>query len=521
LASISILFACAAWRNITRPFPLWEEAIVGQPAIALLGGGSPDEVYTTVRVRGVDLPIFRAVYGVGTISTYMLLPVYKIFGISVRSLRAAEILMTMLTGMIFAVACLLLLDARTFYAFTPMLFFHAHFFIFGKQGLGSGVLLQWLSLGCVLLSLALWLRAASPYYLYAAAFFVGVGMYAKLQFAGIALALCAGALLLRRRSPRPRELDAALAKSSLFLLLGLSPFIIWNLFNRGASFSTLGNLFANPLDSVSNWHYLNGMAIRCRQLLSCCSGLAEALHGVGMYWAFLPSFIGAASLGPVLLLFSASLRGQLAAPAMKAGVPIALIALTIAVYIACVSFRGTKLGEEHVFVLLPLVILLIAASAAAQIRNGYLLALFVLAYMVPNVLIIRLFHRQTSLLSGQEQGYEELSRDLIARRSYAPVIVNDIEISPKLELVSGGRIAPIPARRHRKDLFDGRFPDQARRWLANPEQLFIITSEKSVNLGLFMQEAAKMGKKPVLLRRFFGDNSYFGKTVDLYKMAGA
>src|SRR3989338_848371 len=70
----------------------WEEAVLSAPAAEILAGTDLDPMYSTLSIGGRNWPVLEAIHGIGVLETYLMLPIFRLFGISPYVLRAVEVM---------------------------------------------------------------------------------------------------------------------------------------------------------------------------------------------------------------------------------------------------------------------------------------------------------------------------------------------------------------------------------------------------------------------------------------------
>ncbi|NOZ73067.1 MAG: glycosyltransferase family 39 protein [Chloroflexi bacterium] len=268
--------------QIDLPGPNYDEAVEAKPAVQLIQG-LPVEAHrqAVIKVGGKDLPLMIVDY-VGALNSYMLWLYFKIGGISVAMMRLWPITVG---------AAILWLSYRfTREVIGPhaavitafLLATQPSFIFFTRQGIY--VTNTTIALTLVIL-LALWrlLRTGHLRWWFLTAFAAGLGLWAKFIMLWPLLALLVllpFLWLLRkplqlRSSPRlsVRKLlsPGALAGALAAFLLGLSPFILFNI-KTGATFAFFTKTLGQTYYGVENTDYWHNLAERWRQLADFLRG---------------------------------------------------------------------------------------------------------------------------------------------------------------------------------------------------------------------------------------------------------
>ena len=196
LAAVLLLFLVASFYQIRLPGLYFDEALDVVPAMQMaLGQPGPWSIGDSILLGPVRLPLMTMTY-VGSVSTYAVLPFFRLFGIGVESIRAMTIVMACL-GLIFAYGFLNdLFDRRVAILSTLLLAIHPAFVLWSRMGIYvSSPMFTFATAS--LFFLLRWRRRGNPVYMYAAAFCLGLGLSTKLLFLWFIVALALTTLLLR------------------------------------------------------------------------------------------------------------------------------------------------------------------------------------------------------------------------------------------------------------------------------------------------------------------------------------
>jgi hypothetical protein len=195
--------------------------------------------------------------------------------------------------------------------------------------------------------------------------------------------------------------------------------------------------------------------------------------------------------------------------------------LTMLVYVACVSFRGTTLGVEHVYVLLPLATVSAAAVWGSLIRDRRLFLCCIAFFLIPDAFNMARFDRRWN--SGTRAN-KTIDRYLPDAGPVFPVVVNDHNLGPDMEIRSHGRVAPVYAW-----YWGGRFEERLNALIRDRQARYFIlvgegssppdSPEAAERAEVFRRTLGKYHVALDLIKRIdaAGDPYTAGKPVALYR----
>ncbi|MFI5349833.1 MAG: glycosyltransferase family 39 protein [Elusimicrobiota bacterium] len=462
---VSIAFLALALPHLESPRIGWEEAIVPSAAIELLAGRAISPHFVPLRVAGRDWPLLFNVRGTGAVESYLMLPVFKLFGASVVALRLAETLLTLLAGLLFVRAARFLFDEETAYTAAPLLLLNAAFLLYGtRDGFEGAILVQWLFLALSLLAFARVFQGRGEYLPWAA-LALGAGVYAKLHFLGVALGMSAAwaGLVATGRCPAPRPRVAAAAVACF--ALGCLPFIAWNLHSGGESFRHLGELAQAGSDP-----FAGRVALRLLQLRGYLCGRVDPVYPFppGRFWLALRAAPFAA-----LIWASAPILGG-RSPKGSAALP--CLAAIVAAFLLAASLMLTRPGTNHVLPALPLVLIAYASALRRLFPGRAARAAFVALLLLPDLAVARAFHSAAASAKAPD-AVVETADYLRLNRIDAPLNVNDHDLGPEIEFLTGGQVIPVQAVLFSKEDAMTKLSDAVRR----PSSVFLMTRGRALS----------------------------------------
>jgi 4-amino-4-deoxy-L-arabinose transferase-like glycosyltransferase len=361
LSGIFVIYAVLSLYQINLPGLHYDEAFEAVPALQLL----QNQTVTTFRSHGLTLggqtfPLMTQDY-IGAINTYLAIPFIAIFGPTPAALRVMSILIGAVTLWL-AYALSSQLTGSRWVGLTAALLLSVEptFIFWNRQGIFVTAITATIGLAATLCWLRC-LRSGSPRWAMAGAFLFGLGLYAKLLFLWLIVALASAAILLNLsqsvhttrdffretlRFPPKKEIFTSLLTFSL----GCWPLIVYNIQTDG----TFLNITENAKTSyygINNLAFGSNLLERLKQFIVMLNG--GQLWYLGDIWSTpLPSL----TFGGLLILITPiTMRRALTSPtsdlspAKIALFPFLVITLVILTSIATVS----ALWPTHFALLMP------------------------------------------------------------------------------------------------------------------------------------------------------------------------
>ena len=500
--SLSSLFLALTCLNIDKPPPCWEESILSYPAIAMTAGYPVPPWFKSIQIFGKDWAIMLTPW-VGAIESYLMLPIFKIFGIGVYTLRSTEILLALLIGLLFGYLCYLMFNERVWFIALPLILFNTIYLLYGRAGGQASILILWGSCALCLVFFWKWIISQKTFWLYLSAFVMGAGMYGKLHFLWISLGIVFGWMFLLRSQRRLKLSGTNIIKAFLAWCLGFSPYIIQNIRTQGSEIYALLRLFLNPPGGSRNLDYFRNLFIRFAHL-------GNALGGMKFCTGFL------LWLGWVKMVLIISLFVLILLPGVRERLgakknPLFFLLICILTFMLGIAFKGAGLGREHVFVILPLMLICSAAVLNTLIRNRVYLILVVFLMLVPDLFIIANYHMSLRGRYGDPMGgfIVELSDYLLSQGFRAPILVNHYSFAPTIAVLTKGKVFPIEAHP------DVPLIERYAEWLNDSGNVYILykgffsyakfEEEGKMGYAIFKKAVQKNKKRIHVLKVFSSD----------------
>ncbi len=350
--SASILFCVLTFHDLRLPGPNTDEVFTAAPAVNFYNNSyasQPPQIDpSVVPLFGRALPLMLMTY-VGSVQTFLYVPVFFIFGHSIEVVRIVPILIAVAAlwfGYFFfrnafdrtAGAIMLLLTVTD-----------PGFVFFTGRDFGPPAL----ALLCKMAGLYFflrWWRTSRPLYLPLASFIFGVGVYHKADFLWIIMATAVAATMFYFGELRKRlSLRAVLFAAGAFCI-GAAPFLAMNILTLGATFALFRQ--NQPLaDQLSA--FVGGIGTRAVQTFEMMNGTSSYRLFMGehpslstMQELILPVFVVAGMIA-LAVIASRNVRAQ--------GSRKALFIVSSGVFVFLLTAKSpTALMDHHLMALYPL-----------------------------------------------------------------------------------------------------------------------------------------------------------------------
>ncbi len=433
----------------------YDEALEPAPAMQFVLG-EPLDSYSTVHLFDRDWPLSVLPY-VGGTTTYLLMPVFALFGPGQATLRLTLIGLGAVTLVVAWSVVRSLFDERLAGVATLLLAVSPAYVFWTRMG-------SYISLPLVPLALAVvwalhrWRETDRGRYLVVAGFCFGLGLTTKILFIWLPVALALAWLLLAPRGddgrrdwlgPLHRTPVGAWLLAGGAALVGAAPFLALNLLHAGETVQLVRrNLFETELYGVSNLDMLTNLRIRfATDLVALLDGVwfADVLGGLHRCPFTAPA------LGVALLVILALWRaGRLAHPRRAAFLAILIVAITIQSAVTVSS-----LGAMHLAILWPWPQTLIALAAVGLLDYArdnrriawpvaLLAGLLVVMPLASNLRTVLAYHH-TMAQTGGRGNFSDAIFSLAADLDQPDVpqaVALDWGFKRNMQLLTGNRVIP-------------------------------------------------------------------------------
>lgn len=496
----SLLFFSVGAAQLRLPGLMYDEAADAVPAMELLLGQSPS-VVRSISLFGREWPLMMLDH-IGATSVYTSAVGFALFGISVETLRLAQLFI----GWIALVLLWLLArcwagdriaNAAVLLAATaPAMVWWSRF------GANYTVPLLPLALGMLLALTHAW-RSRSTASAVLTAFLFGAGVMTKILFVWLLAPLVVTAIIHRhafierlRSWPHRRNLALMLPA----LLLGAAPFIAHNLAAGGATFRfILGNASQTRLYGHDNLAFGANLIFVVTDFLRAIGGDIRASEA----WAGPPAGALAFAFAVVTGIFLRA-RRSVSGPAFT------LLVLTPLTVLPLSTISTSSIGSTYVFVIMPLAWLLIAwtiIKISPPRLTTLAVAVLIAMNLVGNV-VVHSFFARTGGRGHWSDAIYALADDL--KRDYAdrPIIAMDWGFRRNVNLLTLDAVEPAERFGYTPQP-DAQFLDVAAVLLRDPSTVYLFHGPQAT---LFhdrldaLQRAATMQYKSLDLQ-----HTYFGR----------
>ena len=283
LALICSLFFILASYNIKLPGLYYDEALDVVPTMQLVTGQLVEE-HRSVEILGHRLPIMVSEY-VGPVSTYLTLPFFLLFGVSVFSLRLTTIVFAVGTIIFTFYFLKLFFNRRVAFLAVLLLAVNPAFVMWSRQGNHVSSLMSFMATGS-LYCFYRWYKKRKEFCFYIGSFLLGLGLCQKIIFLWFIMALGLAVLTQKmnlreiiafRTWVRDRARKAIglgikrLGLSLLSFCAGLSMMLWYNLTTPGTIRMILSNLVVTS-KGTNNLAFLTNFLKRVEDFRRVLSG---------------------------------------------------------------------------------------------------------------------------------------------------------------------------------------------------------------------------------------------------------
>jgi len=459
----------------------------GVPAMQLLMG-QPVETFrhSGIWLAGRTLPLMVTDY-IGALNIYLLLPFFALLGSNVFALRLMPIFFASLTLLLTYLLAQQLFNKRVALMTYLLLAVNPSFIFWSRQGVFVTSITATIAVASLLCWLR-WYRERRTRYLYGGACLFGLGLYAKLLFLWVIVALAATFFVLKVSGGR-KSFHLRTVKTDgkpwilalLCFLAGLLPLVIYNIQTKG-TFSTLTGNLSSSYYGTSNLAFAANLATRLTQFKAVLNG-GHLWYLGGIFtndlYPFLFVSVGLACI-PVVLWKARCEWRRVAFP---------FLMLTFMILASC--FTISALWSTHYAILVPFLPLAMAGaldllvryvmpSEAGPIRRFLpgLVMFLVLVALAAGDLRVDLCYHQALARSGGYAAHSDASYQLaryLQERGLASPLAMDWGIDAPVQFLTLGAVHPIEIFGYEWEP-DEAFAERLARFLPNPDNLYIFHS---------------------------------------------
>ena len=453
-----ILYSMATIYQISLPGLNHDEALDAVPAMQV-ALRQPLDNEGVVDIAGQSWPIMVMPY-VGAISTYLLIPAFSVFGVSVLTIRFTSLLLGLVTLLLVWGFTREYFDERAAALTVLLLAVNPSFVLWARMG--NYVSLPMLPLALtVLWALYRWYLKRGDKYLLVAFFCLGLGLSTKVLFVWYLVALgvawlCLSPWIAPRMGirawlwPFRRTSVRVWASSILLFVLGSAPLLWYNLHGWGTFRLILGNLTRTQLYGVSNLDVLaNLRTVVLGDLRTFLNGDWFAAS-FGRYAAN-PVAIPAIILAVGVLIVCALLKRLAYSPKRVAFLAILSVSIIIQSSVTVTGF-----GANHLVIIWPIpqALTAVALLSLAEVLVGKRLIGSRVQTIVVGILILVLTgsealttwrHHQNLAQTGGVGHFSDVINDLardLSRWGDPKPIALDWGLRRNIQILTQGRVNP-------------------------------------------------------------------------------
>jgi hypothetical protein len=489
-----VVFLALCLYQIELPGLHYDEAReAGVPAMQLLMG-QPVETFRSsgIRIAGTAFPLVVTDY-IGALNIYLLLPFFALMGSNVFALRLMSIVFAALTLFLTYFLAQQLYNKRVAAITYLLLAVNPSFIFWSRQGVFVTSITATIAVASLLCWLR-WYREQRTRYLYGGAYLFGLGLYAKLLFLWVIVALGATFFVLKmsslRKGFRPWARSERLAYRQLIIalfcfLLGILPLSIYNVQTKGTFLTVTGNLTSSYY-GTSNLAFAENLATRLEQFKVALNGGHLWYLGGVFTNDFYPFFFVGAGLAciPVALLRAKREWRRMALP---------FLMLAFTVLASC--FTVSALWLTHYAILVPFLPMAVAVALDLLVRYtipsgaGHrgnpirrlvpdLVVFLIIAVLTASDLQVDFSYHQALARSGGYAAHSSASYELaryLQDQGVASPLAMDWGIDATVHFLSLGVVNPIEIFGYEWEP-DEAFEERLGSFLPNPDNLYIFHS---------------------------------------------
>ncbi len=444
-----------------------------------------------IRLGDRQLPLMVTDY-IGALNVYFVWPSLALFGISVSALRLVPVVFAALTLWLTYLLARRLFGWRAGALTVLLLAVNPSFVFWSRQGIFVTSITATIAMGALLCWLR-WYRRRQPGYLYAGAFLFGLGLYAKLLFLWVIVALAATFVLFKIpdlvrgfrswfRTGQYKHWIVALA----FFLLGILPLLIYNAQTNG-TIQTLTENLTSTYYGGSNLAFVENLLTRLEQFEVVLNGSHFwYLGGTFANKSYSSIFAGAGLLGLLVVVFMARHQWhKLAFPYLMLG--LMLLASCFTVSALWFTHYSILVPFMPMAVVVPLDLVARHATRSASgpwirglDRIGQILLILVVGFLGAKDLQVDLNYHQALARSGGYAAHSDASYKLtrsLQERGISSPLAMDWGIDATVEFLSAGDVNPIEIFGYEWEAGEA-FAARLAPFLTDPRNLYIFHSEE-------------------------------------------
>ncbi len=493
--SLVVYFAIGL-TNLSLPGPNYDEVADAVPAVEVLNRQYPASALKSITLFSQPLPLMMLHY-IGPTSIYTSLAGFSLLGISVESLRVTQLVIGALALFLLWVLARQWFEAPTA-ALTVLLAATSPAFVWwNRAGVFYSSPMLPLSLG-MLLALTAWQRSRKTAWLAAACFLFGLGATTKLLFFWWVAPLFIVAVIALGRRGMASAIRAAKVRGIVLCFaafcIGFAPFILHNIPGLDSFRFVADNAINSRLYGHNNLDFANNLAFESSQFFRMVSGdtlefSAPAplpLTGIALVICLIQSIIW--------LVQHRDQRGA-------GWLPRLFLVASICVIVPLGTFSISAIGGRHLFILLPLACLLIAASLIDAFRasrawqaGAAFVAVALLAGQLAANINLHRFFEQTGGRGMWSNAINQLAALLETPYAGRAPVAMDWGFERGVALITQGRIR-MKERYEFTQSPSPKFNDMSAVLLRDPSHLYVFHAPQTTAFSGHWEAFARAAMK--------------------------
>lgn len=502
ILALAIYFAIGL-TQLNLPGPNYDEVADAVPALEVLTGQVPTSALKSIDVLGRQLPLMMLHY-IGPTSIYTSLAGFALFGVSVEALRITQLLIGALALVLLWLLARQWFDTPTA-ALTVLLAGTAPVFVWwNRAGVFYSSPMLPISLG-MLLALTAWRRTRRRGWLVAASFLFGLGATTKLLFMWWLAPLFVVALIVLGRQGIWQEVRAVKMGGALLSLvafcIGFAPFILHNIPGLDSFRFVAENAVSSRLYGHNNLDFANNLIFEATQFFRMVSGDTLEFKA--------PAPLPLAGIALVICLAQTIVflarhrrRRDSVWPAHL------FLVASIVLIVPLGTFSISAIGGRHLFILLPIACLLIAASLMDAFRASRAwkvaaatVTVALIAGQIATNITVHQFLAQTGGRGVWSDAINELAGLLETRYAGRKPVAMDWGFERGVALLTQGRVRMTEAYEFTQAP-SPKFADTSTVLLRDPDNVYLFHAPQTTAFGghweIFERAAMKSRKQLVL-----------------------
>lgn len=481
LLGLLVFYGTAGW-YLELPGLMSDEARGGKFAMQMLLTNDVD--WMKFSIFGKHLFVALAEYETVFIPTYAIIPFFEAFGIGVVTLRAFSLLYSGFALVPLYYFCKEFLGRRHAAISILLVATFPTFVFLSRFGVWAEAMLT-LFTSTSLLLFYRWFKTGSRRYLAAGMFTIGLGLNIKLLFLWFIVALAIASIVILRNKAHGKNLIATITPWFTVTAVGASPWLFVLAVTK-AQFIRANIVTTSA--GVNNLNVVHNLGLRLVHIYN--------FTAARMFW-----FFGGLYENPVFAVFFVLSIVYLAVSWIRGRSRKELLLLLSTFLIVLQSaFTLSGLGELHLFILVPFIIIPMALLVDRVWTRSRAVGVIVLLLLVTtNLVTVTQYYgavvRTGGLFDASSATYE--LADYLVSRNYTTPFAVDWGFSDNLPVVTSNRVRPVDIYSYN----DSQKFKESLPALLSSNNVFLFHSPAFTvveRLGLFQEVVSSSGRTVIL-----------------------